>query len=109
VFGIRDGEKIWIRDEHHRSFFREIIGLKILNSLMRLRIWNLSDSGFGMEKFGSGIRPLIPDPQHCRLLLQKLYILRNSKKALPQGSQDKNGTSSDTRESQPSILLRMIK
>ncbi len=36
-----------------------------LNSLIRIRIWNLFDPGSGMEKFGSGTN--IPDPQHCIL------------------------------------------
>jgi hypothetical protein len=39
---IRDPGKIWIRDEHPRSFLRElrnsILGKKFLNSLLRIRI-----------------------------------------------------------------------
>jgi hypothetical protein len=64
--GIRDGRKSasgsGIRDEQHRSYFLELrnhffafLGLKYLNSLMR--IWDP-----GWKKVGSGM--FIPDPQH---------------------------------------------
>jgi hypothetical protein len=81
--GIRDGQKVRIRDEQPGSYFRELkkqfFGSKYLNSLMRIRDpgWKKFGSGMekiriqdgknsdlvsGMEKFGSGINN--PDPQH---------------------------------------------
>jgi hypothetical protein len=79
---IRDGRKSasgsGIRDEQPGSYFLELrnhyfafLGLKYLNSLMRMRDpgWRQFGSGIRDEKKsdpGSGIN--IPDPQHCRRL-----------------------------------------
>ena len=63
--GIRDGRKSasgsGIRDEQPRSYFLELrnhflafLGLKYLNSLMRIRDGDSSDPGW--KKVGSGIR-----------------------------------------------------
>jgi hypothetical protein len=56
----RNGSGIRIQDEQPGSYFLELtnyfLGLKYLNSLMRIR-----DPGW--KKFRSGIN--IPDPQHC--------------------------------------------
>jgi hypothetical protein len=73
-------KKIWIRDEHPRSFFRELriqfLGLKILKFFdadsgadLDSGIVLSMDPGSGMEKIGSGM--FIPDPQHCKNLLVK--------------------------------------
>jgi hypothetical protein len=70
--GKKSGSGIRIQDERPGSYFRELkkqfLGLKYLNSLMRIR-----DPGW--KQFGSGIRDgkksdpgseiNIPDPQHC--------------------------------------------
>ncbi len=87
--GIRDGRKLasgsGIRDEQPGSYFLELrnhflpfLGLKYLNSLMRIR-----DPGW--RQFGSGIRDgkksdpgsgiNIPDPQHC---LKESTLYENS-------------------------------
>jgi hypothetical protein len=54
--------KIRIRNEHPRSYFRELrnncFGLKYLNSLMRIR--DLFDPGSGIKKYGSGFRDKHP-------------------------------------------------
>jgi hypothetical protein len=66
---IRDGEKIWIRiqDEHPRQFFPE--SRMIPNPVSGSGIFLILDPGSGMEKFRSGIRINIPDPQHWWELL----------------------------------------
>jgi hypothetical protein len=59
-------KKMWTRDEHPRSFVRELRNsFRVKNTKMLLNgsgIRNLFDPGSGMEIFGSGIN--IPDPQH---------------------------------------------
>jgi hypothetical protein len=76
--GIRDGRKSasgsGIRDEQPGSYFLELrnhffafLGLKYLNSLMRIRDpgWRQFGSGIrDKKKVGSGIRVNIPDPPH---------------------------------------------
>ncbi len=73
--GKKSGSGSGIRNEQPGSYFLELrnhfLGLKYLNSLMRIRdpgwkqfgsgIWDgkNSDPGYGMEK------SWIPDPQHC--------------------------------------------
>jgi hypothetical protein len=42
--------------DHISESLETILGLEYLNSLMRIRIWDLFDPGTGMEKIGSGIR-----------------------------------------------------
>jgi hypothetical protein len=68
---IRDEEKIWIRiriqDEHPRYFFPE--SRMIPNPVSGSGIFLTLDPGSGMEKFRSGIRINIPDPQHWWELL----------------------------------------
>ncbi len=68
--GEKQGSGIWIRDEQSGSYFLELqkkpfLGLKYLNSLMRIHDpgwknsdpgWKNWDPGSGMEKFRSGIR-----------------------------------------------------
>jgi hypothetical protein len=53
-------KKIRIRDEHLRSFFRELgnsfLVKNTLNSLMRIHLQDLFDPGSEMEKLRSGIR-----------------------------------------------------
>jgi hypothetical protein len=56
-------KKIRIRDHFSESLetvFTFTVGLKILNSSMRIWIRDLVDPGSGMEKFGSGIRSKHP-------------------------------------------------
>jgi hypothetical protein len=83
---IRDGCKSasgsGIRDEQPGSYFLELknhflgfLGLKYLNSLMRIRDpgWRQFGSGIrdpGWKKVGSGIN--IPHPQHWNLLKNKI-------------------------------------
>jgi hypothetical protein len=71
-------EKIRIRDEHPKSFFRKLInsflGYKYLNSLIRIRIQDLVNPGSGMEKIESGPGIIIPDPQHCERKVPKPYV-----------------------------------
>jgi hypothetical protein len=60
--GIRDGKKIRIRDEHPRSFFRE---LQTVLGLKKLKFFDEDPESFlpwiREGKIGSGIN--IPDPQ----------------------------------------------
>ncbi len=51
---------------HFSENLEKVFWVKNTYSLMQNRIRNLSDPGSGMEKFESGIRCNIPDPQHCQ-------------------------------------------
>jgi hypothetical protein len=58
------GSRIRIRDEQLGSYFRELrnhfLGLKYINSLMRIGDPGWKNIGSGMENFGSGIREKHP-------------------------------------------------
>jgi hypothetical protein len=76
LFGpwIRDGWKvrIRIRDEQSGSYLLELgnhfLGLKYVNSFMRIRDGKILIPDPGWKKVGSGIN--IPDPQHCRNVIR---------------------------------------
>jgi hypothetical protein len=70
--GKKSGSGSGIQNEQPGSYFLELknhfLGLKYLNSLMRIRDPRWKKFGSGMEKKsdpGYRIQKNIPDPQHC--------------------------------------------